>query len=74
VRFAAQVESRLHHFALRMPGAGFSHILPGFPVAEGSWQRRVFAAGDSRSIPQGAQASSGYADWHHVPPLAFLLP
>jgi hypothetical protein len=39
---------------LLMPGAGFSHILPGFPVAEESWQRRVFAAGDSRSIPQGA--------------------
>jgi hypothetical protein len=42
-----------------------------------SWQRRVFAAGDSRSIPQGPagahwQASSGDADWHHVPP--FLLP
>jgi hypothetical protein len=44
---------RGHHCALRMPGAGFSHILPGFPVAEGSWQCRVFAAGDSRSIPQG---------------------
>jgi hypothetical protein len=44
------------------------------PVAEGSWQRRVFEAGDSRSIPQGAQASSGDADWHHVPPLAFILP
>jgi hypothetical protein len=27
-------------FALRMPGAGFLHILPGFPVPEGSWQRR----------------------------------
>jgi hypothetical protein len=56
--------------ALRMPGAGFSHILPGFPVAEGSWQRRVSVAGDSRIIPQGAQAStsSGDADcqcqWH----------
>jgi hypothetical protein len=59
-------------FALRMPGAGFSHILPGFPVAEGSWQRQVFAAGDSRSIPQGAQASSGDAEWHHMP--SFLLP
>jgi hypothetical protein len=50
----------------------FSHILPGFPVAEGSWQRWVFAAGDSRSIPQGAHASSRDADWHHVPP--YLLP
>jgi hypothetical protein len=57
-----------------MPGAGFLHILPGFPVAEGSWQRRVFAAGDSRRIPQGAQpeASSGDADWHHVPPFLLL--
>jgi hypothetical protein len=51
-----------------MPGAGFLHILSGFPVAEGSWQRRVYAlalalqlpgSGDSRSIPQGTQASSG---------------
>jgi hypothetical protein len=40
-------------------GAGFLNILPGFPVAEGSWQleRLVYAAasGDSRSIPQGPQ-------------------
>jgi hypothetical protein len=32
---------RGHHFALRMPGAGFSHILPGFPVAEASARRKL---------------------------------
>jgi hypothetical protein len=40
------LQPRGHHFALRMPGAGFSHhILAWFSglVAEGSWQRRVFA-------------------------------
>jgi hypothetical protein len=35
---------RGHHFALRMPGAGFLHILPGFPVAQGSLQLVTVAA------------------------------
>jgi hypothetical protein len=45
-----------------MPGAGFLHILPasGFPGSKRklATPAGVFAAGDSRSIPQGAQASS----------------
>jgi hypothetical protein len=43
-------------FALRMPGAGLLHILPGFSVQKGSWQCRVFAAGDSRR-PQTRRGS-----------------
>jgi hypothetical protein len=38
--------------ALRMPGAGFSHILPGFPVAEESWQCRVTVAASFRRGPR----------------------
>jgi hypothetical protein len=51
---------RGHQFAAYAWRRFFTYsILPGFPVAEGSWQCRASAAGDSRSIPQGAQASSG---------------
>jgi hypothetical protein len=39
--------------AKRVFGAGFSHTLPVLPVAEGSWQCRASAVGESRSTLPG---------------------
>jgi hypothetical protein len=68
-----------HHFALLMPGAGFSHILPGFPVlAEGSWHLQLVpvTVAALRRGPGFLAEMQCRPDWHHatssVPP--FLLP